>query len=537
MLNEFVYCPRLFYLEWVQAQFAQSADTVEGSRIHRRVDREATTDDPASVQDFTTWSLDLACPKLGVVGKADIVDVSGNEATPVDYKKGTPPDNEHRAWDPERVQLCLQGLMLRELGYRSDHGVLWFARARQRVEVPFTSELIDPTETTIARARAAAASPTAPPPLVDSPKCGRCSLVGICLPDETNMLAERTHEQPRRLVPGKSDARPLYVTEPGAVVGRSKGRITVRSKDHGESTEVRAIDVSQLSVFGNSQVTTQLVRSLLREGTPIAWFSHGGWFSGVAMQPTMSQVQLRARQYGIASSADCSIAGEMIRSKIMNCRTLLRRNAETRPDRAITQLKRLASKSVEVESKASLLGVEGTAARIYFSHFAQMVRSEGLPGEAFGFEGRNRRPPRDAVDCLLSFVYALLIKDVTAALHLVGFDPAMGLFHRPRFGRPALSLDLAEEFRPLIGDSTVLRLINNREVQADDFIFRISGVALSPKARRAVIAAYERRMEQEIVHPMFGYTVSYRRIIEVQARLLAACLLGDIPCYSGFVTR
>lgn len=160
-----------------------------------------------------------------------------------------------------------------------------------------------------------------------------------------------------------------------------------------------------------------------------------------------------------------------------------------------------------------------------------------LPGKPFAFEGRNRRPPTDPVNCLLSFVYTLLVKDLVATCVGVGLDPYIGVFHRPRFGRPALALDLAEEFRPLIADSVVVNLINNGEVKGSDFTMRAGGVSLTDDGRKAVLSAYERRIEVEVTHPVFGYTITYRRVLEVQARLLASYLLGELPRYTPFTTR
>lgn len=129
------------------------------------------------------------------------------------------------------------------------------------------------------------------------------------------------------------------------------------------------------------------------------------------------------------------------------------------------------------------------------------------------------------------------MKDLTVVCNGVGFDPYLGFYHRPRFGRPALALDLAEEFRPLIGDSVVLTAINNGEVRASDFTVRAAGVAMTASGRKSVIAAYERRLNQEVTHPTFGYTITYRRVLEVQARMLGAYLLGEIPNYVAFTTR
>jgi CRISPR-associated protein Cas1 len=138
---------------------------------------------------------------------------------------------------------------------------------------------------------------------------------------------------------------------------------------------------------------------------------------------------------------------------------------------------------------------------------------------------------------LLSFLYSLLVKELTVTCWAVGLDPFMGFYHRPRFGRPSLALDLAEEFRPLVGDSVMLQLVNNGEVSPSDFVVRAGGVALTTAGRKTVLSAYERRMATEIRHSLFGYQASYRRILEVQVRLLAAYMLNDIPEYTPFTTR
>ena len=225
----------------------------------------------------------------------------------------------------------------------------------------------------------------------------------------------------------------------------------------------------------------------------------------------------------------------MIEGKIKNSRTFLMRNSRGDVSGVVASLKKLGNRAREVESIESLLGIEGTAARLYFGSFATMIRSDRL-GD-FDFRRRNRRPPKDRINCLLSFAYALLTKDLTATAVSVGFDPYLGVFHRTRFGRPALALDLAEEFRPLIAESVVLNVINNSEIRRSHFIVRAGGVALTKEGRRAVISAYERRMNIQITHPVYKYRIKYRRVLEVQARILAAHLVGEIPDYIPFMTR
>ena len=535
MVNEFTYCPRLFYLEWVQARFESSGDVEEGRWQHRAVDRETgrapSPDDEDPLREAR--SVLLGSERLGLIGRADILEGDGRTVRPIDIKKGHPPADEP-AWEPERVQLCVLGLLLRDNGYESPEGIIYFAETKQRVVIPFDEQLANRTLALVDQLRTVAESPEAPAPLVDSPKCPRCSLVGICLPDETNLLAYRSTRSPRRLVPSDSAARPLYVTEQGATVGLSGGRIRVTRKKE-ELASMRSIDVSQISVFGNVQVTTQVLRHCFGEEVPVCWFSYGGWFSGIAEGLPAKNVDLRRRQVGIAAQAGLPVASRMIEGKIRNSRTLLRRNSRGDVDAELASLKDLADKAAVTPSVEALLGIEGAAARIYFSRFAGMLVRAAWDG--FDFTGRNRRPPRDRVNCLLSYSYSLLVKDLTSTVFAVGFDPYLGFYHRPRFGRPALALDLAEEFRPLIAESVVINAINNGELRPSDFIVRANGVALTQEGRKKFIATYERRLDTEIRHPVFGYTITYRRVLEVQARLLAAYLLGEIPDYVPFTTR
>lgn len=539
MVNEFSYCRRLFFLEWVHAQFADNVETVEGRWHHRAVDEQVgAVPLPGEGEVRIARSVQLSSTTLGLVAKIDLLEgAPGGTVVPVDTKRGSPPDLPDRAWEPERVQVCVQALLLREHGYRCEHGVLWFVETRQRVVVEIDAALVDRTLELLRDLRGVASSSESPPPLVDSPKCPRCSLVGICLPDEVNTLTERSAAPPRQLVPRDDAPRPLYVTEQGAVISKDKGRIEVTK--HGERlASLRAIDVSQVCIYGNVQLSTQVLRELFAREIPVCWFTYGGWFSGLGEGLPGRNVELRRRQTIVAAQGGLEIARQVVNGKILNSRTLLRRNTRDRSDAVLAQLKRLALQALAAPSVGSLLGVEGTAARIYFGAFATMLREEKrLPGAAFSFEGRNRRPPTDPVNCLLGYVYGLLTKELTATAYAIGFDPYQGFYHRPRFGRPALALDLAEEFRPLIAESVVVNLVNNGEVTSGDFLIRAGGVTLTASGRKAVLAGYERRLAAELAHPMFGYRVSYRRILEVQCRLLAAHLLGEIPSYVPIITR
>jgi CRISPR-associated protein Cas1 len=474
----------------------------------------------------------LSAPNVGLIARIDLLEGEGGRVRPVDYKKGSP--GREGPWEPDLVQLCVQALVLRENGYTCDDGYIYYAATKQRFLVQFDDALVAKTLEAVRGLRVVAAQPIPPPPLVDSPKCPRCSLVGICLPDEVNLLRGAETEEVRRLVPARDEAGPLYVVSQGATVGKAGERLVIRLRDEPEA-HVRLIDVSHVALFGNVQVSAQAIRGLVARGALLLHYTYGGWLSAVTSGPDQRNVLLRMAQYRLAGSADraLALAQAFVWGKIRNQRTLLRRNHRERPQAAVNELARLAKRAHRVETMQSLLGVEGTAARVYFSLLSGMLR----PDLAFDFQERNRRPPRDPVNALLSFLYALLLKDCVAAAIAVGLDPYIGFFHQVHYGRPSLALDLAEEFRPLISDSTALTVINNEMLSDGDFVQRGPAWAIKDQARRRVLEAYEARMETLITHPLFGYSISYRRVLEVQARLLARVVTGELKAYRPFITR
>ncbi len=589
MLNEFVYCPRLFYYEWVDKIFVSSADTREGHARHRRV--EAASDslplpDAAQEEKIHSRSIELSSERLGLIARLDLIESAEGLAniTPVDYKKGHPreTDTGPEPWPADRAQIAAQVLILRDNGYTCDGGVLYYASTKQRIPVIVDAALEAETVIQIAQARAAAATESIPPPLVDSPKCPRCSLVGVCLPDETNALRARQEQwqwaspSPARqlslfgdagsqsrlavrpLIVPRDDLRPVYLNSQGWRVGKAGEVFQVRGPAEGKGKrkmdelklEFRLGEISQINIFGNVQLSTQAIQALCEAEVPICYFSQGGYFYGITNGLNTRNVFLRRMQFLSADNPALSLAlaRRLIAGKIRNQRTLLQRNHLTPPEEVLRLLRALTDSAASASNAESLLGIEGAAARAYFGAFAGMLKFDA-PDElddrraaatrnfSFDFQGRNRRPPRDPVNALLSFAYSLLSKDATLACYSIGFDPFWGFYHQPRFGRPSLALDLIEPFRPLIADSVVLTAINTGMLRESDFVRAGAAVALKPEGRRAFFHAYEQRMDVLVTHPLFDYRVSYRRMLEIQARLLARFLTGEIQEYPAFITR
>ena len=607
MLNEFVYCPRLFYYEHVEGVFVANADTVRGSAIHKRMDSgrgdlpppasgtatpagsspkssPGSPEEEAAGEDIHSRSVTLGSERLGVVAKLDLVEVSGTlspgaqgdlfvarTVIPVDYKAGAPREGveANELWPTDQMQLGLQILLLRENGYECREGVIYYRATKQRVRFELIEEREAWVRAQIAEARRTMTGPI-PPPLVASPKCRRCSLAPVCLPDETRLLSPAptsggtvgappetppASEPPRRLMAARDDQRALYLNTPGLRIGRKEETLTIKLEDS-LVEEVRLADLSHVALFGNIQLTTQAIQGLCDAEIPVTYFSGGGWFYGITQGLGLKNVFLRIEQFRLARDPEfpLRIARSMIHGKIRNHRTLLMRNHIEAPAGTVNRLREAAQDALAAASLEQLLGVEGAAAAAYFEQFGGMLKVEDPsddeipgaevprdPGESrqltFEFTARHRRPPTDPVNALLSLGYSMLSKDCTLAAAAVGFDPFVGFYHQPRFGRPALALDLMEEFRPLIAESTVLTVINNRMITPDDFVRAGQAVNLTPAGRKKFLLAYEQRMTSLLTHPLFEYKVSYRRALELQARILAKVLTGEIPGYVPLTTR
>lgn len=591
MVNEFVYCPRLFFYEWVDGVFRESVDTVEGKFQHKRVDAPGARGKPSGMpkaeemgeEKIESRSVTLSSETHRVIAKIDLIEGSDGVVTPVDYKHGHPRETDTglELWPSDRTQLAVQCLVLRENGYRCDEGIAYYAQTKQRVRVAFDEALMHETEATIAQTWALASDREMPPPFADSPKCPGCSLVGICLPDETNSLrsseglADTAEEKAiqlalfadgipssvtpsmplvggngkvdtssiRQMIAPRDDLRPLYLNAQGVRVGKSGGVLQIREKEELKQ-EVRIGEICQVNLMGNIQVSTQAIQSLCEAGKPVSYFSQGGWFYGITTGLNSKNIFLRKAQFRLAEEEwfQLNVARRLVAGKIRNQRTMLQRNHLEPSPQSLLSLKQMVEQAERASSLEQLLGIEGNAARVYFGDFAGMIKLEpdekGDPAQfRFDFSGRNRRPPRDAVNAMLSLGYSLLTKDFTIACYAVGFDPFMGFYHQPRFGRPALALDLMEPFRPLVVDSAVLTAINTRMVTPQDFVQAGPGVALTPAGRKGFFRAYELKMDTLVTHPIFEYRVSYRRLLEIQARLLSRVLEGEIGEYPVFVTR
>jgi len=342
---------------------------------------------------------------------------------------------------------------------------------------------------------------------------------------------------------------PLYITTQGAKLRYRKRRLVVekQGREKKEVAAVPAVHVSQVLIFGNVSVTTPALSFLLANEIDVIFLTLRGRYKGRLVGPSGGNSRLRMRQYERAIDPEWALetARAIVTVKLHNTRTLLRRyarrmaNDESASETlsgAADQIGEMIARADRCRTVNSLNGVEGRGAAIYFAVLRCLIQGDD---EAWAFTKRNRRPPRDPVNVLLSFGYTVLTHNVESAVRAVGLDPYIGFLHQIAYNRPSLALDLVEEFRPIIVDSVVLRCINNNIILPKHFTITPGGtypIILSDEGRVRFIRELETRFNLEFKHPDTKERVTYRRCFELQARQLARALqTGDV--YRPFKVR
>lgn len=578
-LHNFIYCPRLFYFQWVENIFQENADTVTGSDVHRNVDTPSKLNDPKELglpEGSKLRSLRLESETLGLIGVVDIVEGGSDGAEVIDYKKGSArrdAEGARVAKEPDAMQVAAHAMLLREHGVSVAHGAIYYAGDKRRVPVELTDELLSKTRQAITDAKSLAASGHCPPPLKNDPRCLYCSAYPICLPNESLWWARRRKaaEQDRQLSfgftgssadairdqilealdfaaesidkeptlqpprPEHDDGEVLVVQTPGSQIGQRGDQLVISLKGE-EMRKIPGQQVRAIYCYGAIQITAQAIETCLELGIDVAYFSPAGRFLGMLGGLPASGVDARRGQYRLFElpGVRLQLAREIIRSKIHNQRVMLMRNGDVQ-DNIVQLLANFRDATETARDLTELLGIEGSAAAIYFEQFESMLKQH--EDWKFDWHGRNRRPPRDPVNALLSLGYSMLAKEITGVCYSVGLDPFLGFMHQPRYGRPALALDLMEEFRPLIADSVTISLINRGELGPEDFMRNANGTFLTDRGRKPFWEAWFRRLDTEVSHPEFSYKMAYRRMLEVQARQLWRYVRGEALVYHGFVTR
>lgn len=517
-----VFCPRRAWLEANGEEVTTSAAMAAGDAAHRRVHT------PEESDRRTVRGLDIRSARYGYHGRIDAADVLDDGSLHLVEYKATPGRKNTDPTPAMRMQLALQQLALEEDGHHVDGASVYFTTHHRRVDVALTEDDFERALDEVSRTRAAVDGAQAPPPLVDDARCTRCSHVSLCLPDE-----RRLEPTTRRISVADPDGQVLHLATYGARASLRNGRVQINHQ--GETVSTMPVErVSAVVVHGNVDVSSGLLRELLWRRIPVVWCSSAGRLVGYATSTYSPNGAARVNQHVASNDGRIDLAREFIAAKISNQATLLRRHGNA-PD-VVKALRTHARDVSSAQSLGEVFGLEGSAAGAYFSAFPTMWSPTAVTAVA-GFHGRVGRGATDRVNVCLNYVYALLLGDVTRAIVACGLDPHAGFLHSSGRNKPALALDLMEEFRPVVGDSVVLGAFNNGEIRADGFAEVQGATRLRDKARKSLIAAYERRLNTEFTHPLFGYRLTWRRAIEVQARLVLGVLDGSQDRYVGIRVR
>lgn len=518
-----VFCERR---AWIEA----AGEQVVHSQIEAGIAAHVTVDAPRTAQRRTR-SVDVSHEALGVVGRCDVVRTETGDTVGIVEYKATPARRIAEVTDANVVQLALQRMCLESVGVEVISQEIYFTNHRRAIQVELSATDLENAEQWVKTTREIIERQQSPPPLIDDPRCGSCSHVAVCLPDEHN----RT-ETPRRISVSDPHGNILHVTTPGSRASIRAGRVVV-TKAREEIASVPIERVVGVVVHGNTDLSSALIREILWRGFSIVWCAGSGRVIGSARSASSPNGLARVRQHVVSDTGHLDLSREFIRSKVSNQATQLRRNARTDVTDVVATMRAIARQCIDAPDIPYLYGLEGQAAALYFEHFPVLLSENADPEFHARWPGRIGRNASDPLNVLLNYAYGLLLADVIRAVHACGLDPHAGFLHTAARNKPALALDLMEEFRAPVADSAVVGMINNGEVVASDLPATVGRRLLGDRARHAVTSAYQRRTRQELKHPVFGYSVSWRRAMEVQARMILGVLDGTDAEYTGIRIR
>ncbi|HLN30227.1 MAG TPA: type I-MYXAN CRISPR-associated endonuclease Cas1 [Gemmataceae bacterium] len=525
-LHALAYCPRLFYLEEVEEIRVADARVFAGRELHAGL---------AADEEGEALSLELASEVLGLVGKVDCIRRRDGTYIPYEHKRGKPARDANgaaEAWPSDRLQVVAYAVLLEEAhGQTIPEGRVRYHAANVTVRVPIDAAAREELQQALTTARRLRESVERPPIAANERLCTHCSLAPVCLPEEVRHLHDPGH-QATRLFPPEREGTTLHVVSQGTQVGRCADTLAVRPREGPESHHpLNAVDAVVL--HGYVQISTQALRACVDYEVPVHWLSMSGHHMA-SLTSTAGQVQRRIRQYqALCDEATClRLARALVLAKVEGQHRYLLRASRGEDgvrelvQRSLDGMQEALRGAGQATERASLRGHEGSAAVHYFEGLRNLF-GERVPAE-FRWTERNRRPPRDRFNAILSFGYGLLHTGVMRAILAVGLEPAFGFFHTPRSAAYPLVLDLMELFRVPLWDLVVLGSLNRSQWDPEaDFEVTKAKVWLSDTGRKKAIGLFESRLEETWKHPVVNYSLSYARTLELEARLLEKEWTGE----------
>jgi CRISPR-associated protein Cas1 len=518
-LHALAYCQRLFYLEEVEEIRVADAAVYAGRELHASLSAD---------EDGERTQLELADPALGLVGKVDAIRRRDGSLLPYEHKRGRShkEGKAAQAWPSDRLQVIAYAVLIESAtGQPVSEGRVRYHADNVTVRVPIDAEARGDLDAAIATARRLRQTTERPPVAENERLCVRCSLAPVCLPEEVRQ-AEHPDREPLRLFPPDRDGTSLHVVTPGASVGRSGETLVVKPPDGAPSSRHPIRELDSVLLHGYAQISTQAINLCGEHEVAVHWLTTAGRHTA-SLTATAGQVQRRVRQYrALADEPTClRLAKALARAKIESQhRYLLRgsRGDDQARDEMLPDLVPLRSALASLDAAAdrdSIRGLEGSAAVGYFRGLARLV-APTVP-ESLHYSTRTRRPPLDRFNALLGFGYGLLHTAVMRAILAAGLEPSLGFFHTPRSAAYPLVLDLMELFRVPLWDMVLVGSLNRGQWDPDaDFVVTKGKVWLSDSGRRKVIGLFEARLDETWKHPVIGYSLSYARTVELEARLL-----------------
>lgn len=490
------------------------------------VDAHRVTDDANSAKKQEYCAVEVYHEEWGLTGRLDTVAETPKGLVVREYK-ATPVRRRAEVTEPMRLQLALQAACLRSMGHRVCGMEVFFTSHHLRVPVELNDEDEDRARSAVISTRAVIESSAAPEPLEDDPRCARCSHAGVCLPDERRLRSVQ-----RRIVAADPDTQIVHLLTPGSRAYTRAGQMVVVK---GEETlsRIPLEQIQGLQLHGNVDVSSGLIRELLWRDLTIVWCSGSGRMYGWATSSSGPNGAQRVARHVASAEGRLVFAREFVASKIANQATQLRRAGIA--ESVVTTLRALQRRVGHAARWQDVIGIEGEAASLYFQHWPLLLKERQR--QAWVWSGRSGRPASDPVNALLNYSYSLLVADALRAIVSCGLDPHAGFLHSSGRNKPALALDLIEEFRAPVADSVVQTVINNGEIDLSEFSSSLGTWRMKERARRALITAYERRMATTLRHPIFGYQVTWRRAMEIQARQVLGVLDGSQDAYRGMRVR
>lgn len=531
-LHALAYCERLFFLEEVERIRIADERVYAGRTLHVEIERE---------EDDEILNVLMESNSLGLIGKVDCIRKRDGKIIPYEHKRGRSAkskDSLPAAWDSDRLQVIAYSLLAEEhFGQTIPEGRIRYHADNVMVRVPVDEEARKDFRIHLARARTLQQSLDRPPVSVNERLCAKCSLAPVCLPEEARLVDRLVRDENGKssnketdtvlqLFPPIEDRQVLHVLTNGAKVGKKGEQLEIWSPETGDKESYPTQEIAQVVIHGFAQISTQALRLCSDKNLGVHWISYGGKYMG-SWSSGLGSVQRRIRQYAALSNElfKFALAKRLVEAKVRSQLSfLLRASREQGRDvesvsDAIAGIRKLMSPLRRAKDIDSLRGFEGKAGAFYFGALPHLISLEST--SLMRPEGRNRRPPKDRCNAMLSFGYALLLKDITNAILTVGLDPCLGFFHTPRSQAQPLSLDLLEIFRVSLVDLPAIGSINRRQWdESEDFSIAGEQVWLSDSGRKKFIEIYEKRKSAQWKHPVIGYSLSYARHLELEVRLL-----------------